>query len=91
MRKGSKWMTKSDDSILELLSEADVALNFKGIEVNSERKGNRIPYSTIKRRIPKLVNAELVQTVDDEDMWYVITDSGDAYLEGDHTPPDLDS
>lgn len=83
-------MTKSDDSILELLDDVGYALSLKGIEVNSTIEGNRIPYSTIKRRVPKLVDAKLVRTVDEQERWYLITDNGKAYLEGDHTPPDID-
>jgi predicted transcriptional regulator len=83
-------MTKSDDSILEVLNEFNGALSLRGIEVNSELLGRRVPYSTIQDRIPKLIDGELVETVDEHEQWYLITDEGSAYLEGDHTPPDLE-
>jgi len=83
-------MTKSDDSILELLEHAGVALSLKGIEVNSQRLNNRIPYSTIKRRAPNLVESGLIEPVDGFERWYTITEEGSAYLAGDHVPPDLD-
>jgi len=90
MRKGPTWMTKSDDSILEVFEDLDCALSLRGIEVNSERMGRRIPYTTIQGRIVKLVDAGLVTTIDEKAQWYVITEEGSAYLAGDHVPPELD-
>ena len=90
MRKGPKWMTGSDDSILEVLQETDCALSMKGIEVNSELLGSRIPYPTIQRRIPKLVQSGLLKQVDKYGTWYTITEEGSAYLSGDYIPQELD-
>ena len=83
-------MTKSDDSILEVLDEFSGALSLRGIEVNSELLGRRVPYSTIQDRVPKLISGGLIKTVDEHEQWYLITDEGSAYLDGDHTPPELE-
>ena len=83
-------MTGSDDSILEVLRETGSALSMKGIEVNSYILGSTIPYPTIQRRLPKLVEADLVEQINEYEKWYLITENGSAYLEGDHTPPDID-
>ncbi|MFD1642195.1 ArsR family transcriptional regulator [Halohasta litorea] len=83
-------MTGSDDSILEVLEESDSALSMKGIEVNSYVLGNTIPYPTIQRRVPKLVEAGLIDQLEEYDKWYLISEDGSAYLEGEHTPPDLE-
>jgi predicted transcriptional regulator len=83
-------MTGSDDSILEVLEETDSGLSMKGIEVNSYLLGSKISYPTIQRRVPKLVEAGLIEQIESYDKWYVITEDGSAYLEGDHTPPDLE-
>ncbi len=83
-------MTKSDDKILEVLEKLTGATTIRGIEVNSELWGIRVPYSTAKGRIPRLINAGLIRTVDQHEQWYMITEEGSAYLAGDHVPPDLD-
>ena len=51
--------------------------------------GNRVPYGTISDRLPKLIKGRLVETVDEYEQWYLITEEGSTYLDGDHTPPDL--
>jgi len=75
-------MTGRDDIILEFLAESGAAHNKKGIEINLEENADRISYSTIQRRLPKLEEAGLVEQVREEGAWYQITDEGASYLEG---------
>ena len=75
-------MTGRDDIILELLSESGVALNKKGLELNLQRDGSDVSYSTLQRRLPKLEEAGLIEMVVEKGAWYAITDKGEAYLEG---------
>jgi len=88
MRQRAGWMTSSDDTILELLEESGLALNKKAMHVNFKARGISISYNTIKRRIPKLADAGLVEELDDEPSYCRITDEGLAYLDGDHQPSD---
>jgi len=76
-------MTGRDDLILEYLAETGVALNKRGLEINLRGDGYDISYSTIKRRLPKLEDADLVRVVDPSGPWYKITEKGEAYLRGD--------
>ncbi|QLH83413.1 winged-helix domain-containing protein [Halosimplex pelagicum] len=75
-------MTGRDDIILEYLAETGVALNKRGLEINLQEEGYDISYSTIKRRLPKLEEADLIEIVYDAGPWYRITDRGLNYLEG---------
>lgn len=68
-------MNQTDDRILELLDESGLILSPAVIAVNLEY--NR---SWISRRISKLVNAGLVETINEG--YYRITDLGRDYLEG---------
>jgi predicted transcriptional regulator len=68
-------MNQTDDRILELLDESELILTPAVIAVNLEY--NR---SWISRRISKLVDAGLVEAVNDG--YYRITDHGQAYLDG---------
>lgn len=81
-RQRAPWMTGSDDKILELLGESGVALNKRGIEVNFELGDEEISYSTIKRRLPKFVEAGLVEKVEAKGLYYQITEDGRQYLAG---------
>jgi len=76
-------MTARDDIILEYLAETGVSLNKRGLEVNLRGEGYDISYSTIKRRLPKLEEAGLIEVVRESGPWYRITDSGREYLDGD--------
>ena len=89
MRGGPQWMTKSDDRILEVLDDLGAALSMRGIEINSKILDNRVPYGTINDRLPKLIDAGLITTVDEHEQWYMISENGSAYLDGDYVPPDL--
>lgn len=82
-------MTGSDDKILELLEESGVALNKKGLEVNLELEGEDISYSTIKRRLPLLDEAGLVEQVREKGSYYRVTEKGQQYLAGDFSPEEI--
>ena len=84
-------MTGSDDQILELLADSGVALNKKAMEVNFELDGEDISYSTLKRRLPKLENAGLVELVRERGGYYRITDLGEQYLAGELDASELES
>jgi repressor of nif and glnA expression len=90
MRQRPNWMTGSDDKILELLAEGELALNKKAMHVNFEIRDIDLSYTTIKRRIPDLEEAGLVRKVQPEGAYYQITDEGLAYLDGEHEPPEID-
>ena len=75
MRPRVEWMNQTDDRILELLDESGLILSPAVIAVNLEY--NR---SSISRRISKLVDAGLVETINEG--YYRITDLGRDYLVG---------
>ncbi|MBC9986038.1 phage repressor protein [Haloferax sp. Atlit-47N] len=83
MRPRVSWMTGNDDTILEYFQEHDVALPPKGLEINLEREGFSVSYSTIHRRLKKLEQTGLVDRVRQREAYYAITDKGRAYLSGD--------
>ena len=83
-------MTGSDDRILELLAESGVALNKKGLQVNFELDGEKISYSTIKRRLPMLEEGGLIEQVRQKGSYYRITEKGREYLAGDLEASDLE-
>jgi len=83
-------MTGRDDLILEYLADTDTALNKRGLEINLNIQGYNVSYSTIKRRLPKLKEAGLIEEVDPSGPWYRITDSGRKYLEGEADLRDAD-
>lgn len=76
------WFTESDELILELLGKCGVALNKRGIELNLESNGKSISYSTIKRRVDKLVDTGFIEIVREEGSYYRITGKGMNYLTG---------
>lgn len=75
-------MTGRDDIILEFLAESDSIHNKRGLEINFEELNQPVSYSTLKRRLPKLRDAGLVEVVEEDGAWYRITDKGIQYLEG---------
>ncbi|QSG05324.1 winged-helix domain-containing protein [Halapricum desulfuricans] len=83
-------MTGRDDLILDFLAEKDVILNKRGLEINLKNEGYDISYSTIKRRLPKLEEAGLIQIIREKGPYYAITEKGEAYLEGEADLRDLD-
>lgn len=86
MRPLVSWMTKSDPAILEVFEEAGIAIPPAVAEYNL--KG--VSKSTIKRRLPVLVEHNLLRKVDEERGYYQITDLGRAYLAGDLDAEDLE-
>ena len=89
-RRPSSWMTGSDDRILELLGESGVALNKKTLQVNFELDGTDISYSTIKRRLPLLEDAGLIEEVRQTGSYYRITEKGEQYLAGELAASELE-
>ncbi|WP_235847869.1 PadR family transcriptional regulator [Natronorubrum thiooxidans] len=83
-------MTGNDDSILEFLHEREVTLPPTGLEINLEREGISISYSTIHRRLQKLQEKGLVKKIDEQKGYYAITDKGRDYLEGDLAASELE-
>lgn len=83
-------MTSSDDSILAVLARTDAALHYRALEVNCHRFNRRVSYNTVKRRMPKLLKAELVEPYEHKTNYFVISEKGRKYLQGDHYPPELD-
>jgi DNA-binding PadR family transcriptional regulator len=81
MRRRAPWMTGYDDIILEVLEETGAVLNKKSIELNAELFNREISYSTIKRRMPKLVEAGLVDVYREKGPYYRITPLGRQYLD----------
>lgn len=90
-RRRAPWMTGSDDKILELLAESGMALNKKVLQVNFELAGEEISYSTLKRRLPKLKEAGLVEQVREKGGYYRITERGEQYLAGEFDASELDA
>jgi len=78
MRPVVPWMTKSDDAILELLEETDIALPPAAISFNID-----VSHPTVRRRLPKLLEHGLVRKADEDKGYYVITEKGRQYLAGD--------
>lgn len=77
MRPVVSWMTKSDDAILELLAETGIALPPAVISFNIE-----VSHPTVRRRLPKLLDHELVRKADEDKGYYEITEKGRKYLSG---------
>ena len=84
MRPRVEWMNQTDDRILELLDESGLILSPAVIAVNLEY--NR---SWISRRISKLVDAGLVESINEG--YYRITDFGREYLVGDIDADELEA
>jgi len=75
MRPRVDWMNQTDDRILELLNESSLILSPAVIARNLQYSR-----SWVSERTGKLVNAGLVEQVDDG--YYRISGLGQAYLEG---------
>jgi DNA-binding transcriptional ArsR family regulator len=79
-RQRGSWMTRADDSILEfLLNRGNEPLNATPSTVEAN-----IDYglSHIRRRLPTLEEAGLVEYVDQDRGIYCISSTGEAYLRG---------
>lgn len=85
MRPVVSWMTKSDDAILELLAETDIAIPPAVISYNIE-----ISHPTVRRRLPKLLDYDLVRKASKEKGYYEITEKGRRYLVGEIDASELE-
>lgn len=85
MRPRVSWMTRADDSILELLHEAGIAANPSTIAFN-------IDYDPryVSRRCRTLQEHGLVERVHETKAMYEITELGSDYLEGSLERRDLE-
>ncbi len=83
MRRREEWMNKASEPILELLADTGLALPPKAIEVNLERLQNDPPSrSSIFNAFEPLVEHGYIENIADSGSYYVITDTGRAYLQG---------
>lgn len=85
MRPLVSWMTKSDPAIIEVFGEAGIAMPPAVAEYNLQG----VSKSTIKRRIPHLVEHGLLEKVDERKGYYRITEKGKKYLVGELNAKDL--
>jgi hypothetical protein len=84
-------MNELDDAILEFFEALDdpggqpVALSPTPVWVNLNpiRGATERTQNTFSRRMNQLATAGLLEKIDDERGYYVITDKGKAYLNGD--------
>jgi len=76
-------MTQADDRLLETLEDTDLTLSPRVLAVNTDYSRHYVA-----RRLSDLVEADLVQKVDDG--LYQITDQGRAYLAGDLDAEELE-
>lgn len=86
MRPVVPWMTKSDDAILELLLETGIAVPPAVISYNIA-----VSHPTVRRRLPKLLEHELVEKVDESKGYYEITEKGRQYLAGELDASELEN
>ena len=78
MRPRADWMTKADDHILELLSEAGIAANPATIAFNIDYDGGYVAH-----RCRELADYDLISRVHETKAMYRISDLGERYLGGD--------
>ena len=86
MRPLVSWMTKSDPAILEFFEETGIAMPPAVVSYNIRG----VSHPTVKRRLPILVDHELLEKVDENRGYYQISDCGVAYLEGELDAEDLE-
>lgn len=90
MRAQVQWMTKSDDAILEYLEATGLALPPRAISHNMQtREDADISYSTVNRRLKKLLDHDLVTKEYEEGGFYSITERGRKYLRGNLSKSEL--
>ncbi len=83
MRPRVEWMNQTDDRILELLDESDLALTPAVMAQNLDYTRN-----WVSRRVNKLEKAGLVDSI--ESGYYRITDRGRRYLMGEIDAAELE-
>ncbi|QLG51186.2 ArsR family transcriptional regulator [Natrinema halophilum] len=85
------WWSKYDGPILEMLYESGKALPPRVILFNLEYEERASPHrSTVKRRLKRLTDHELTEKVDDSG-YYILTDKGRSWVEGDLDNRDLEA
>ncbi|SDL08245.1 winged-helix domain-containing protein, partial [Natronorubrum texcoconense] len=62
----------------------------RGLDINLEREGIAISYRTINRRLKQLHEKGLVEKVNEDRGWYVISDKGQKYLAGELDASELE-
>jgi len=90
MRPRVSWMTGNDDTILEFFADSEVALPPTGLEINLNREGVDISYSTVHRRLKELHERGLLDKIDEDKGYYAISEKGRAYLDGSLDAADLE-
>jgi len=83
MRPRVEWMNQTDDRILALLEESELILSPAVMAKNLEYSR-----SWVSERVGKLVEAGLVEQIDDG--YYKISDLGTAYLAGELDADELE-
>lgn len=83
------WWSEYDQPILEFLLDCGAAVPPRVILFNLEYRNIASPHrSTVKRRLERLGQHDFVEKVD-EGGYYVISDKGQQYLQGDLDPNDI--
>jgi DNA-binding PadR family transcriptional regulator len=91
MKPRPSWASKYDEPILEFLADSDAALPPAVVQFNLEWKDIVSPaYSTVKRRMRKLAEEELLEKVNPDAGYYAITEKGRAYLQGELDASELE-
>ncbi len=78
-------MTRGDDAILEFFHEKDIVANPAVVAFNIDFSAGYI-----RRRMRRLLDADLLRLVDEDKAMYQITDRGRAYLSGELDKDDLE-
>jgi Fe2+ or Zn2+ uptake regulation protein len=88
MRERRKWGKgrKAIEPTLELLEDSELALSRRAIYLNLNRI-NEGTYgeNTVRRAVNALEDEELVEVVDENGAYVIITDAGRKYLESEKT------
>lgn len=83
------WWSKYDGPILRFLADCGAAVPPRVILFNLEYRNIASPHrSTVKRRLKRLIEHDLVEEVADSG-YYVISEKGEQYLEGEIDGADL--
>ncbi|NGM69864.1 ArsR family transcriptional regulator [Natronolimnobius sp. AArcel1] len=86
MRPLVSWMTKSDPAILEFFEETGIAMPPAVVSYNI----HGVSHPTVKRRLPVLVEHELLEKVDEDRGYYRVANRGRAYLSGELEADELE-
>lgn len=97
MRPRVPWMNETDDAILEFYEELEDPTSFRialpptAVWFNLVEVAGLLDKApnTISRRMGRLDELGLLELVDEKRAYYVFTDKGQAYLDGDLDAEDL--